>query len=1083
MKKVNLSDFFIDDFLSIINSHKNRIQDILNEYEIVIFMARKAICFFDALIANGEVQPTKCRVISSRVVDYGGLERFKGMKIAVVDDVVVKGTSIKLVAEKLSTNEIIADYYVIACEESFSRNAQQSFSLNKPYNHYSQSDIYRLSGLITQYIEASMRTFNVDSPIYNICDGRDVLGKLLCENGSIDLTSGLQKKYGIVNQDLYFKFTGEDYNDPIRITLNNSIIKIRFYCNDEKVIAVPFVLLPECSLSFLDMLYNLICKDRLDSLVQCDNENIQNENKYKIISYCMAMTFFCTFAKKYGLHYDNRDEYYDIIQFNMPIERNLSLDQFNSLCSLFADIEICNVEFSPFVFSNYIKNAYEYIASINSDGLSYTNWKGELIAKTENSIVFSFKDLYSGIPAIQPDGDFEYVSSVIDVFIDMGLIVPSIVHIGDNNILRAYKMGEFSRLTKEQLASFIKMIYIYQTTLDRNIDRTEFEKLCVLFFRKMINNHVFAEETEFDEGCYCIGYSYYGPRMSSSQEMYTVSKNSALITDFVERDLVQKQYGKYYVNTPPRIDTLRLVSECTFFARDYANLCEVFAKHPYKKDNNPWNQYIHTYDQFLTILAIGENRKNHILSLCAEIYQVVTLKDDMFFDEIAHLPIKQYRQKLSGIDSGLWKYRCFKGDALKLTTQKVCSLGGIDALRGVIDYQTPYDLGEKIVELRDEMGVFLYRAAYVLNKLLQIRNRIDSFRFKSVDNTMTPVVDAPKKNETIFSTSSFYYMKHIKFEIDAEIEKSVNTDGTDQTIKKYFWLIIKEARYMLDKCDMYLKTNSPHLKPVKEFAVAYSPGGNLPTYFKQSTECVVSNLTETSRVAVFSINSERDRDAVIDNLKYDTQDVDDCIYLLISSLANDYEGYVQFDNYAKGTHVVRNTKELLNKIHKLPDKKQRLFVLRHVNNDNHFTSFKKTSVKIMYKSVLRSSNYCLDEYSIERERGMKADSVSVCQNGGINYAAGGDIYITHQNNNISTEELANLINATLEAAKELSPKEQKEVKEFTDVIMLEASAKKPKKGMIKTALGGLKNIVTSEKFIDAVAKLGPVVLDLIENIN
>lgn len=80
MEKVNLPDFFRNDFLSVIDSHKKRILFILDHYDVAIFMARKAICFFDALQINGELHPTNCRVISSRVMDYNGLERFRGKK-------------------------------------------------------------------------------------------------------------------------------------------------------------------------------------------------------------------------------------------------------------------------------------------------------------------------------------------------------------------------------------------------------------------------------------------------------------------------------------------------------------------------------------------------------------------------------------------------------------------------------------------------------------------------------------------------------------------------------------------------------------------------------------------------------------------------------------------------------------------------------------------------------------------------------------------------------------------------------------------------------------------------------------------
>lgn len=1118
MTKVKLSDFFRDDFLSIINSHKNRIQAILNEYDVAIYMARKAICLFDALMENDEIHPTACHIISSRVIDYDGLERFKGKKIAVIDDVVVKGTSIKRVAEKLSERDVTADYYVIACEESFAHSfIQQYIRLNKSYNHYTQSDIYKLSGLITQYIEASMRTFNVDSPIYeisaavdaidSIIDGVDVMSttdnthtadtmnsvdmvnKLLRENGAINLTSAIQRKYGISNQDLYFRFTGDESENPIKGVLRKSTLKIRFYQKEGRITAVPFVLLPECSLTVLEELYAFIETDEIDDLVQCGNENIRNENKYKIVSYLMATALFCSFARKFGIGYKSK-EYFDIIQFDMAICRALKPEQFEYLCSNCNEIEICQVEFSQFDFPYFIKAAYEYITSINPEELPYTNWKGEYIGKTDsdepgfiNQIVFSFKDLYRGIETDQIKGKYAYVSSIIDVLIDKGFVVPSIVHIGDDQILRAYKMGEYSKLTREQWYSFVKMVSIYQGYVRRSLDRTEFEKLCVLFFRMQINLHNFGEETEFDDGYYSIGYSYYGPRISNSSEMYTVSKDSALVTDFVERGIVKKHNGKYHVAIPPSISDLRLENACNTFAYDYSELNKIFNEHPYRKSDNPWNQYIHTYDQYLTILAIGENRKNQILSLCAEIYQVLCLKEEIFFEDIDRLPVHRYRQMLSGIDSGLWKYKCFLEDALNKTTRKIKEYSTAGLIRGFIDVQPPYDLGERATKLRNEMGDFLFKSAYIMNELLRLCGRLETFRFGFVDNPRYPV--SSSDIETIFSKSNFYYLKTLKAEIDAEIARSIDVYGLDKTIKKYFRSVSQEARYMLDQCDLYLEKNSPNLEAVKEFAVAFSLGGHLPLKFSRSKECIISNLSESSKVAVFSILNDQDREIVIDNLKIDTQNVEDCIYLLVTKLKNDCEGYVQFDRAAKGTDVTRNLKKLFKMIRDLPDKQQRLFVLRQSQEARTFENFGETRVSRIQESISKSSNYSLDVYTIEREKVMDDSNKGISVGGDFivgGHFANGEHIVQQGNINSGSDEIATLIQTVLEAAKELSPAEQEEVKEYTDVIKSEVAAEKPKKNMIKTALSGLKNFVTNEKFINAVAKLTPVVLDFVEKL-
>lgn len=95
MKKVNFSDVFSVEYMEIITKYKSHIQKLLSMYDIVIFMARKAICFYKAMVVNGEIIPNeKCMVLSSRILSYNVIKKFKGKRIAIIDDVVVKGKSI-----------------------------------------------------------------------------------------------------------------------------------------------------------------------------------------------------------------------------------------------------------------------------------------------------------------------------------------------------------------------------------------------------------------------------------------------------------------------------------------------------------------------------------------------------------------------------------------------------------------------------------------------------------------------------------------------------------------------------------------------------------------------------------------------------------------------------------------------------------------------------------------------------------------------------------------------------------------------------------------------------------------------------
>lgn len=74
------------------------------------------------------------------------------------------------------------------------------------------------------------------------------------------------------------------------------------------------------------------------------------------------------------------------------------------------------------------------------------------------------------------------ISNLIDIFIDKGIFVPSVVHTERNDILRAYKIGEVAKLTILEMELFVHMLGIYMERTGKDVlDKTEFEKLCVLF--------------------------------------------------------------------------------------------------------------------------------------------------------------------------------------------------------------------------------------------------------------------------------------------------------------------------------------------------------------------------------------------------------------------------------------------------------------------------------------------------------------------------------------------------------------------------------------------------------------------------
>ena len=638
MSKVELSDVFNGEFLSIISKYKKRIQNILSHYDIAIFMARKAICFYDALRYNDEIFETKCRVISSRVLDYNTLDTFQGKKIAVIDDVVVRGQSLSRVASILLSADIEADYYVVACEEDFCKAFNNDTKiLKETYNIFPSNSIYQLSGVITKYIEASMRTFNVDSPLFDLSNNKSLVKNLLYDRGTVCLTSGTQSKFGIESRDLYFQINDEaDYGVEVAKLLKKSIIKIRFYLDDERITAVPFVLMQASDIKEIDSIYTLFKCNATDKLIYNSNERIKIENKFKFVSYILSYYFFICFANNEGLVY-KKDLQNEIIQFNNNIDEVISNEGSCNVLQLLDGISIRNIGFSVFSFNDYVRLGYQFISSRNPEEQLYEDYKGLVYGKWEddsdrlNKVAFTYMDLLNWInnQVNECSNNSIYVSSVVDVFIDLGLIVPAILHIGDNIILRAYKMGEYSKLTRDQINSFLRMLFEYEKYVDRYLGKTEFEKLCVIFFKQEVLRRRFVELENYEEGSYGIAYSYYGPRVSSSTKPYMVSAESALITDFSDRDNVEKIEEKYHIRYLKEIKDNALNIECQYFAYGFSELNKVFLEHSYSRGNGFWGSCIHTLSQYLTMLAIGLNPYDRILSLCAEICFVKNIKDDI----------------------------------------------------------------------------------------------------------------------------------------------------------------------------------------------------------------------------------------------------------------------------------------------------------------------------------------------------------------------------------------------------------------------------------------------------------------------
>ncbi|MDR1372001.1 MAG: hypothetical protein LBJ17_02590 [Dysgonamonadaceae bacterium] len=954
MANIPFSSVFSGDFLTKISKYSQRIQEIIDSYDVVIFMARKAICFYNTMVVNDIVVPNpECLVTSSRSIDYNVLDSLHLCKkrVAVIDDVVVKGESIKHIARELVGKNISADYYAVACEEKFATSFDdKKVNLKQTFSYYTKSEIYSFAGLITQYIEASMCPLNIDQPLYDVSLNIEVLQKKLRESGTIDITSGIQRKYGITSEVAYFAcpaYTGQE--ELIRNVLNNSILKIRFMSNQKQTIATPFVLFPEMPVEILQELFSEFATDIINDFIYNENSKIKYENMLKVLSYYLSEQFFGDFVKYANLSEAQPLNSNDMIQFCKKTSGNDRLflgipDTFSK--DVFEVILPIDIDYNKFTFTQAVADFYKTISNIDLDNQCYEDENGDKISKRSNDeedglngIVISLDDICDNITIGTKENLKYYASTLVDIFIDRGVIVPSIVH-KDNKIIRAYKMGEYSKLTAEHIKVFTSMLKKYQDVLNRELDKTEFEKLCVLCFCIAQKEKVFPEQVDFEKDCYGIGYSLYGPRVSQGEVAYRVDSDSVLITNFrkPENQYVKKQHGKYYLPYQIDPDDEILKMFCITLAADFAAIARYFEDYPYNKEKS-LNENVLTRNQYLTLAAIGMSRKNQILSLCAEIYQLTRLPDSILNPALQEYEINQCKLIFSGIDSGLWKYHCYFENVLEKTGQKMLARDP-NAIRIYSRLPSISDKNPKFSVFLNIIGSLLFRSAFFLNGTLI---SIPHFSTPNKDtNSGGETVQLPetknkftKSRKNLFRNSYWRYFIEERKAIETEISEYINTKDYQEWFKDRLTDYKSEAQFYLDLCDLYLETDNPNFGIHKNILVLYSDTGELPKEIEGINEIMFSGISKESYCMVYILPEETDK-TIIARVLHHTFNKNSVRYIIFNAQA-DYEGVVQIESKVKGSAFKKNINEILTSIKGAqipPIKELSFFTNREQRDDN-----------------------------------------------------------------------------------------------------------------------------------------------------
>lgn len=898
MRNISLTNIFPQKYAEITQKYVKRLEKIIGEYDAIIFMARKAICFYDALVLQGEVSKNvDCCIMSSRALEYSVIKRFIGKKVAIIDDVVVKGTSIAAAMKNLREVGIEPDVFIAACDTDFVETSHEYKTyIKEPYVILSETDICEFATYITRYIEATGCPYNIDQPIYQIVfNTYEDREQFLKNNKSIEITSNTQKEFGVSSRVIHFSSYFLRSILPKEIDIDRVYVKIRAIHEKEsnKILLLPFILLPAISYKTLNALYNLISTPELDEIAFRKNEKSKYENMLNIFQYVFSNIIILKFLEeRRELLTYKKVKRNEIAQFSKCILKEQTLLEI--AYQFLGEIYISGFQKSSYIslfqINNYISKVYNLVLEQKSSEI-YVNSCDKEIKRN----VLSINVLEKNISDERGEFDTYAVSNLIDIFIDRGIFVPSVVHTKEGCIVRAYKGGEVAKLTELEMHLFAYMLGLYMENNGRDyLDKIEYEKLCVLFFRNGIVRGVFpnissGRKQEEDGDCYEISYAKFGPRVSLARGAKYEAGNKVLLADEMkELDLLglcrkTNERGeftdKYYVNddrkqfADPEWKTFAHV-----VAFDFASLRQAFVSATRRKteENRNLFYYIPTYNKFLTIMSVGRNEKERLLSLVAEIYLFLSVNIDDRRLSVKSILLK-IKQKFDGICSGVWKYACYKQKNLLENLFEVLSKYNAIAMRCSLDYiSKPVDRNPNILQYIDECGEFLVCLAYVLHKMGQV-----------YDIHM-------EENQ-----SDFKYIRNMDQDIIAQIDYYYQESILESQMLNDIYQLRMEAGAIVDKCDIFIAEEAMFYEVYKSIFIVYSPTEELPEAIR--TRAILSDRGDSENYNYAKIFCKKGVDigVQLENIISLCSQMNN-VKIILCDMMHEYEGIFYSKSISKG---------------------------------------------------------------------------------------------------------------------------------------------------------------------------------------
>jgi hypothetical protein len=715
---IEIKDIFPVEDRDIIYRYINKLNRILKDNDRVIFMARKAICFYKALQQNGYIEPSRKRdlpeasrtgwldpaqqVLSTRMLTFNMLEDLQDerLKIALVDDVVVTGKSLSDYHNLLNKKNIKHTLYALAAENTDDNSKSEPIEFGNDVDRIEVRRLYRLAREITNYIEASMVPYNIDTPIYRI-QFHDEKECLLFLNSLpiTDVTTALQKKHGMHCSMLPFNKEDIVRSNPLSEGIILEFAKIRFYYRrgDSSVLVVPFVLFEITDiLKAQDALGAIKTEfDLVKFAARDDDKEQQAVNVHKILFHYYSELLLTGFLKEKGL-FDS--EHMEKIHSNQRFTFGTAEDFY----------EVNGNSFAP---TSYVAKGYqraelqEYTDILYKDILSGVNSaNSNLVLKPEIDYpVFTLKSMRESIERLKGKGSADEIklSAALDIINDSGILVPTIIYQKESNaeygqVLRAYRHGEVEGDIKNELSYFAYMLQEYLRKARRKtIGKLEATKLSVLLFRELTGKpHLSFNKGEVDKdgvrkrgvlGDVC--FSFYGPVAATSEYCLNSNEKEFLLTRLAPKPetvsvrdeklgypyLKEVDWKYLLVNEAKPPEDQNTAATIKGFAANYQKIVPWVKSEIDELKNENKSFLIRNTNDYLTLRAIGQANKYRAQALVAEIEiirervkgELKSLED--YYNLVYRVPDRQGSKEmrypvLKALAEGMWKYACFSSN-------------------------------------------------------------------------------------------------------------------------------------------------------------------------------------------------------------------------------------------------------------------------------------------------------------------------------------------------------------------------------------------------------------------------------------